>query len=555
MQEVKSIIEDMLGTFEAITATARDVNRYSHNRKEITSSGMELVQGILKENSFLQSEYEKIVENLRQSQDGVSSNTTELQRNVEDFRNIIENIELIRTTLNTLDSEIAKLTRIVTEIREDTDEIFTLALNASIVSSKYSHTSGVFDILANKLNEMSNFINQNLENIVAVVSPITEGISRLIENNAGVLEDIESGYHSFLGFNDILSKQQLSINEMSSRTRVSGNKIEEQKKMLDELNEKVSQMDEDATGAITGSDNVAKTAEELTGIIAKIQEKVEKSVEAADQIKYVEEQARIVWQTAQNVNEKSRSQLDFSLSSVDFCDQLITESSDLKETTETLKDQSEENNNVAGYLSSNLENLTAQLLEIEKKLEDSNSTISKFNDDYSEIDNIVQFLKNILNSMNVIGMMSRIESARDPEEYKQFMTISENIRELQEHIHNNIPNIEENITCTHELIENVNNYFDSISTKFYAISSSTDGIIKNLGAVTRLSSESKNVSEGILTESKDLVGDITRLREFLMELTEVVKKPIEGSAANIERGKRVESLCSEISDQLLAKNS
>ncbi len=555
MQEVKSIIEDILSTFEAITATARDVNQYSHNRKEITSSGFDLTKRISNDNSMLREEYDKIVANLQQSQEGIGANTSELKRNVEDFKNIIENIDLIKTTLNTLDAEISKLTRIVTEIREDTDEIFTLALNASIVSSKYSHTSGVFDILANKLNEMSNFINQNLENIVAVVSPITDGIARLIDNNSKVLDDIESGYHSFLGFNDILTKQQVSIDEMSSKTKISGYKIEEQKNMLDELSEKVAKMDEDASGAITGSGNVAKTSEELTGIVVKIQEKVEATVGAIDQIKYVEEQARRVWQTAQNVNEKSRSQLDFSLSSVDFCDQLLTESSHLKETTETLKDQSEENNNIAGYLSNNLENLTMQLVEIDKKLDDSNTTIKKFNDDYSEIDNIVQFLKNILNSMNVIGMMSRIESAREPEEYKQFMTISENIRELQEHIHNNIPNIEGNIANTHDLIQNVNSYFEAISTKFYAISSSTDGIIKNLGSVTRLSSESRNISEGILTESQDLVGDITRLREFLMELTEVVKKPIEGSAANIERGKKVEMLCGEISELLNVKNS
>ena len=157
--------------------------------------------------------------------------------------------------------------------------------------------------------------------------------------------------------------------------------------------------------------------------------------------------------------------------------------------------------------------------------------------------------------MNVIGMMSRIESARDPEEYQQFMTISENISELQNHIHTNIPNIEGNIENTHELIDSVNSYFEDISTRFYAISSSTDGIIENLGIVTRLSSESKAISEGILGESKDLVGDITRLREALLELTEVVKKPIEGSAANIERGKRIETLCGEISVTLSAKNS
>jgi methyl-accepting chemotaxis protein len=201
---------------------------------------------------------------------------------------------------------------------------------------------------------------------------------------------------------------------------------------------------------------------------------------------------------------------------------------------------------MAGFLAGNLEKLRIQMAEIDRKLSESNTTMQKFNNDYAEIDNIVSFLKNILNTMNVIGMMSRIESARDPEEFRQFMTISENIRKLQNHIHDNIPNIEKNIASTHDLIGNVNSYFESISLMFGSIARSSSGIIENLNRIISVSSESQNISQEIQDDSRTLVANVSSIRESLMNLSEIVKKPIEGSAANIERGKAVADICEQI---------
>ncbi|PKL38042.1 MAG: hypothetical protein CVV44_12805 [Spirochaetae bacterium HGW-Spirochaetae-1] len=551
----KDKIEEIGNVVQAIIQTALDVNRHSHTRKEITADSLELVRSLIDRNKLLKEKYEKVYTNFRVSLESIVDNSEQLDRNVQYFSEIIETINNIKATLNTLEGEINKLTSIAIDIRNDTDEIFTLALNASIVSSKYAHTSGVFDILANKLNEMSNFINQNLASIMAVVTPITEGIVKLISNNEKVLDDIESGYLSFIGFNDILGKQKDSIDQLVSRAADSGGQIDEQKVMLSELDGKISQMDEDAVGAINGSANVAKTGEGLNSSVKNTLELIGKEKQYGGAISSIMDQAAMVWQTAQDVNARSRSQLDFSLSSVEFCDSLIDESSTLREMTEILSNQAAESNNIAGYLSNNLGELSMQLNEIEKNLGDSNGTIHKFNEDYGEIDNIVKFLKNILNSMNVIGMMSRIESARKPDEFSQFMTISENISELQNHIHNNIPNIEDNINSTHDLIKNVNDFFESISSKFFVIAESTKNIIDKLGEITAISSESQDFSREILENSTEQVKNVTGLRESLMGLTEVVKKPIEGSAANIDRGKTIEEICLGIFQEETVKSS
>jgi len=543
---MKHIIDKMGEISLAIAETAKDVNKFSITRKETSQRGLDLITELIEGNKLLKDNFGKIYKNLHKSLMGITTNADEFKINVDSFSKIILNINNIKTTLNLLNNSIQKMTSIVDEIRDDTDEIFTLALNASIVSSKYSHTSGVFDILANKLNEMSNFINQNLENIVHVVQPITDGLQKLISENVQVLTDIEAGHKSFLEFPDILEKQKESIDELTLRAYLSGSKIEDQQSMLDEISSKVVQMDQDANGSISGSANVIRMGESLSEKVSEVIERLSNNEGYKDIIEFIQEQASSIWQSATNVNEKSRSQHEFSLSSVDFCDSIIAESEDLKKTTEVLNSQSVNNNKMSFQISNNLNKLTPQLKDIENQISESNMTIQKFNEDYSQIDNIIEFLKDILQQMNVIGMYSRIESSRDPDEFQGFITISENIRKLHVQIQNNIPNIEENIEKTHTLIENVNNYFENISNIFSVISKSSSVIIEKLDDFTHTSSESERISLIILNESQEIDGILGELRALLIQLTEIVKKPIEGSALNIDRGKNIEENCRDL---------
>ena len=546
MKEVHDIINEMRHIVGEITETATDVNKQSHKRKELTNESTKLIDLLKSDNDKLKKTFDKVYQNLNDSLQELSSNSEEFKKNIEYFTGIIENINNIKKTLDILETDIAQLTTMVNEIKEDTDEIFSLALNASIVSSKYTHTSGVFDILADKLNEMSNFIDQNLTNIVQVVRPITDGINKLTYKNALVLSEIEDGYESFIEFPNILDGQKESIDELLLRAYMSGTKIDDQKTMLEEIKKRVEQMDTDANGAITGSANVRKVGEDLVARVRDIEDRLGRNIGYKEIIDFIKDQSVSIWQSAQNVNEKSKTQRDFSLKCVDFCDSIISESEELKKTTETFNSQSANNNKTAEDVSDKLTKLNSKLDIIDQNIADSNKTIKQFNENYTQIDNIVAFLKNILKQMNVIGMYSRIESARDPDEFAGFITISDNIRNLQNHIHKNIPLIEENIINTQKLIEDVNYYFDNISQVFIMIANSSINIIGKLKDLTRISSDSEKLSNNILTESKEIENKLNKLRNFLIDLTEVVRKPIEGSAKNIERGKDVENYCIEV---------
>jgi methyl-accepting chemotaxis protein len=218
-------------------------------------------------------------------------------------------------------------------------------------------------------------------------------------------------------------------------------------------------MDADAAGSIKGSATVAEKGEMLNNKTKEVMDKIAVGDQYHDMMDFIRSQASEIWNNATQVNDKSKSQLEFSINCEKFSDSLIVQSNDLMKATQSLNDQSSENNTMAKSISNKLEGLTRQLNQIEIKIEASDGTIQKFNTDYEQIDKIINFLKNIMKSMNTIGLMARIESSRDPEKYKQFITISENIINLQNHIDKTIPVVEENINKSHELIIIVNENF------------------------------------------------------------------------------------------------
>lgn len=550
IKDIKGQLEVMNGVITDAVNTAIEVNRNSRERKTITDESLGLVDRVISSNGRMKDSFVKIQTNLQASSVDIDDTLKDITGSVQAVRGVVTNLGNIKSDLSGIETEIHKLTRIVDEIRRDTDKIFTLALNASIVSSKYSSKSGVFDILANKLNEMSNFISQNLENIVKVVRPITEGIQSLIKDNETVIGDVSKGSHVIEELPAILAQQKDSIAELLSKIAESANRIEEQKKLIVETREKVLIMNSDAQGAISGSDNVRQFSENLQNDLSAASRTLSYDRNFYAQIDDIRQKSITIWKQASGVNEKSLSQLEFTGVAVQFVTNVLAESEKLKDDADVLYNQSSHNKTVSNQVADRIVLLKEQMGAVSKKISDANMTIQRFNANYKQIDNILEFLKNILKSMHLIGMYSRIESSRDINVFEGFMNISANISTLQKEIQNNIPNIEKNIYDTHQLISSVTGNFARIYSDFALINENSDRIINELRDMVNLSVDSENVSHGVLNQAREILEHLRQIESHLGRLPEVTKVPVEGSAANMERGKRLESICVEMMDCL-----
>lgn len=546
MEEIKTRINTALQISKDVTSTARDVNKKSHTRKDITKQSMTMINDLMDQNDTMRKNFEQVLHNLQDAQKSIHANSNGIISNNQVLTTIISSLQSVGGDLSRMEKEIAKLTDLVDVIKGDTNKIFSLALNASIVSSKYSNTSGVFDILANKLNEMSNFINQNLETIVNVVTPITDGVQKLIKSNGTVLKEIGEGAHSLEELSEIVQKQSASITELFNKAEESGKKIKDQRSMLKDVYDMTIKMDGDAQGSIEGSGNVADLAQAMQDEISSFLEVQNYNSDFTARIATTSEKAAKIRKTAENVNTMSKNQLEFSKESQSFNNKIIQFSNELRETAELLNNKTADNSEVSQKISETLTKFTTQLVEVEGSMKDSGRIIQKFNDDYKQIDNILEFLKNILKSMHLIGMYSRIESARDTEEFAGFMNISANITNLQKEIQNNIPVIEKNIVDTHQLIDQVNGAFRTISEDFENISQSSNNIITQLKEVVRYNTKTEETSKTMLHNTQEVITQLDTLDSYLNRLTEIVKFPIEGSELNMGRGGQLEDLFNEI---------
>ncbi|HPJ16350.1 MAG TPA: methyl-accepting chemotaxis protein, partial [Spirochaetota bacterium] len=348
----------------------------------------------------------------------------------------------------------------------------------------------------------------------------------------------------------ILQSQKDSVMELVRKAEESASRIESQKAMLLDVKSRLVTMDNDAVTAIEGSDNVRVFSEKLLDEIQSAKNALSFDLNFYNQTDAIKQKAVSIWKQASSVNEKSKSQLEFTDQAVSFTSDVISQAHSLKTFSEMFLNQSIENREVSNKISDRLLAMNTQLKEVSGRIGDANSTIQRFNNNYKQIDNILEFLKNILKSMHLIGMYSRIESARDIDVFEGFMNISANIGVLQKEIQNNIPNIEKNIFQTHQLINSVNGKFSTIHSDFAEISSVSERIISELRVIINLSNESEKTSQVVFDKSKDISLLLDQLLEKIKKLPEVTKIPVEGSAGNIERGKRMEAICADIAQCL-----
>ncbi|MBN2039466.1 MAG: methyl-accepting chemotaxis protein [Spirochaetes bacterium] len=547
----KSIIKKIININKEIIDTAQNVNDLSHTRKQITSESLLLLSELKGKNESIITTYNQVYNSIKDFIAEITKNSKNFKFNIKHFMDIITGLDSIKDQLLHITENINVLFSIIDKLKYDTELINELATNASIVSSKYQEISSVFEILSAKLNEMSLFINQNLGNIVNVVNPIKDSIDNLKENNTKVLSDIEKGHKSFLDFLDELTNQEKIVNEQLKKAEQSGEKIKNQKKMLNDIDSQVNKMDSDADKAIAGSGNVMELGRNMLDSVELLSRNNTPYNDSIKIIDSINEKAATIKENAQNVNSRSKSQLDFSFSSLEFCKSIIRESRQLEETTKTFNNQSIKNNQVAMNISKNIQDLLKQLNNIESRINNSNITLKKFTEDYQDINKIMDILKNILRLMKIIGIYSRIEASRDPVTFEGFLTISKNIQQLQYNIANMMPKIEQNIKETKSLIDKVNDSYENISFVFNEVRGSSNSITVDLNEIAGISNETEKFSQNILQESLDLDTLLNDLENYLNKLTEVVKQPIEGSAQNINRGKYIEEKSTELKKKLI----
>ncbi len=200
-----SVLNNILKTDIDIIDTATNVNELSRTRKQITSESLLLLTELIEKNNAIIINYKQVFSGLQAYISKIAANVNLFSSSIMLFEDITSKIGSIKTRQINISDNIIELIKIVNLIKSYTDEINVLAKNASIVSSKYNKISGVFEILSLKLNDMSNYITQNLEKIISYVSPIKENMDKLKDINSSVQIEIQKGHQIALPFSLIIS--------------------------------------------------------------------------------------------------------------------------------------------------------------------------------------------------------------------------------------------------------------------------------------------------------------------------------------------------------------
>ncbi|MBP7902163.1 MAG: hypothetical protein KA015_05050, partial [Spirochaetes bacterium] len=129
---IKPGMDEMDALAKETISAAKEVNRNSKLRKTLTEESLGFLDRVIESSANIKESFDIVRKNLSDSSNDVEGTIKDVKDSDYTITSVVSNLTNIKNDLNGIAHEIQRLTKIVGEIKRDTDKIFTLALNASI---------------------------------------------------------------------------------------------------------------------------------------------------------------------------------------------------------------------------------------------------------------------------------------------------------------------------------------------------------------------------------------------------------------------------------------
>lgn len=132
-----------------------------------------------------------------------------------------------------------------------------------------------------------------------------------------------------------------------------------------------------------------------------------------------------------------------------------------QEKEETLFDMSNEMQAFAEQLSVSSQGLAASSHELSSSSQDMNLKINGISQEFKNMDGIIDYVKSVADTTNLLGLNAAIEAARAGEAGRGFAVVAEEIRKLAQNSKDSSSQI---MNILQEIKNGINNVFDAISS-------------------------------------------------------------------------------------------
>lgn len=185
------------------------------------------------------------------------------------MRTIHEAVNRTATAITQLDSHSAKVTEIVSAIREITQKTTLLALNASIEAAHAGENGAGFVIVANEIRKLADQTNRSSEQITEILGQIEIDTKLAVSHMAEGAREVENGMvaidHAGVSFGEIMKASEniacqiqeasASTEEMSASSQqisasvaalsdIAGRSFDHASQVMDTMQEQLSSMEE-----------------------------------------------------------------------------------------------------------------------------------------------------------------------------------------------------------------------------------------------------------------------------------------------------------------------
>ncbi|HUT54577.1 MAG TPA: methyl-accepting chemotaxis protein [bacterium] len=257
-------------------------------RSEETSSSMVELEASIREVESSAKENQTIAEQVRgHAHSGVEA----VQATIQGIGEIEESVRRAMDMINQLGGSTKKIGKILSVIRDVTNQTNMLALNAAIIASQAGEHGKGFAVVADEIKSLADRASESTKEIDDIIQQVRADTRRAVETMKEGYQNVESGVNRSFLAGEALEKIEKSVEQsfamVDKITRVTIEQVRNTRRAIkstETITELIHQIANSTNEQAKGSDLILKSSNQIQEITAAVHSRAEGQSGAAQQV-------------------------------------------------------------------------------------------------------------------------------------------------------------------------------------------------------------------------------------------------------------------------------
>ncbi|WP_019626676.1 methyl-accepting chemotaxis protein [Thioalkalivibrio sp. ALJT] len=281
MERLSGLIRQVADAADGIAASARQLDGRSHELARATQDQRADVELVVTAMNQMSATVQEVASNTHST----AENAAQATRAAEGGRTVVHGTQ---TAIDTLAGEIRQASRVITELKGDSDNIGTilqvieeiaektnlLALNAAIEAARAGEAGRGFAVVADEVRHLAQRTNDSTGEIREIIQRLQAGATRAVQAMEVSQQHAETSVSRAGEAGATLESIHESVTTIDDMTRQVATATEQQSQVAEDINRNIHHINDIAVRNADGANEMQQAVEALEALAQRLQSEV-----------------------------------------------------------------------------------------------------------------------------------------------------------------------------------------------------------------------------------------------------------------------------------------